>query len=892
MSLQSNIVDYVFSDEYIQIFLLASQYSVTRWDKSISEEDIFFAVVNILSRSKTLKSMLKNTGFDIERIIDIYRESYKSIKIPASKKMSGSFVLSTWSIKIIEKTKQMMDDYKDKKMFFLYILISILSLQDIKISTDLYKNWINVQTINKKLMMLITRKIDNVDKDYNEMIKILKDLIETINVTNRKIEKIEKDIEKFEDYDDITDDDVIFPNEINFSQDIKNTDKWDMRIDLDEMGNSNNENKKDSNEDDINIDETKKLSIWLFAVNITKEAKNWKLDPTIWREKVIEQLTFTLLRKTKNNPMLIWEAWVWKTAIVEWLAQRIVSWNVPERLKWKQLYMLDMGSLVAGTKFRWEFEARLKTILQEVADPTNNIILFIDEIHTVIWAWNVEWWADTANILKPFLARWKIKLIWATTWDEYRKYIEKDAALKRRFQEIVVGEPSMEETQVLIRWIAHKYEDFHWVVLTDEAIEKAVKLSTRYMLDKHLPDKAIDLVDEACVRRSIWTTKVKFTTEYYNLKQKVKDMEIEMAKKVMEQDYFSAADLKSEIDRLNKQILDMMNISNIPHDQREQVSAHDVTTVVSEKLSIPISNITSSEIESLKSFDKTLKSKILWQDDIVEKVVKAIIRNRLSISERNKPIASFLFLWPSWVWKTYMAKLLAQEYFHDTNALIRLDMSEYMEKINASKLIWSAPWYVWYDQWWVLTEAVRRKPYSVVLFDEIEKASPEVLNILLQILDEWELKDNKWNKIDFKNTIIILTSNIWSEEFEKDIASVWFAVKWNKIDDSQFDVSKERALETIKNLLPLELLNRFDYILAFKPLTKLLLEQIFEQKYIEFADLWKKKKWITIPKLTSKQIKQRISKLYKPELWARCIEKYIYNELETDIIYKNILNCK
>lgn len=629
----------------------------------------------------------------------------------------------------------------------------------------------------------------------------------------------------------------------------------------------------------------KKLTVEYFGTDLTKEAKDWLLDPVIWRDKEVDSLIYTLLRKTKNNPLLIWEAWVGKTAIIEWFAQRIVSWDVPERLLWKKVYMVDMGSLLAWTKYRWEFEARFKSILDEAADPVNNIILFIDELHTIIGAWNSEWSADAANMIKPMLSRGKIQLIWATTFDEYQKHIEKDAALKRRFQEIMVEEPIREDAIKILLWIREKFEQYHGVNISDEAIDFAIDYSIRYILNKHLPDKAIDLIDEACARKSTLSEKLKNNDDYKKLEKQLEDIQKSMEKAIQEQDYFIAAELKEKEDSIKQNLKTLRTKNNLPKHLRPDVLSDDIWEVLADKLWVPLDKITKSEISKLKDIDKLLKSKILWQDDTVDQIVKAVRRNRLSVVKRNRPIASFVFLWPSWVGKTYLAKLLAQEFFWDEKSLIRVDMSEFGEKHNVSRLIGSAPGYVWYDEWGQLTEAVRRKPYSIVLFDEIEKAAPDVLNILLQILDEWHLKDNKWRLIDFKNTIIILTSNIWSEEFGKKVAKIWFETLSNKkAEEEKFDDTKQRVLDQVKDYLLPEIINRFDGMIVFRPLSKKVLSNIFKTKLEEFFSHWKQKQWIKLPKYTDKKISEIIEKIYEPQYGARPLERYIYDEIEPALI--------
>ena len=630
--------------------------------------------------------------------------------------------------------------------------------------------------------------------------------------------------------------------------------------------------------------EEKKLTIEYFWTDLTKEARDGYLDPIIWREKEIDQVIYTLLRKTKNNPLLIWEAWVWKTAIVEWLVQRINAKEVPEKLQNKKVFLLDMGTLVAGTKYRWEFESRMKSILEEAMDPTNNIILFIDELHTIIWAW----WQDqndAAQMLKPLLSRGKIKLIWATTFDEYQKYIEKDAALKRRFQEVVVNEPSIEMTKSIIMWLKPTYEDFHGVVISEEAIDKAISLSKRYILNKQLPDKALDILDEASARKSTIQHKLDNDENYKKQEARIEQIQKQIESAIENQDYFSAAELKEEEQALKKDLQKIRSNKNIPTHLRSVINPEDIGNVLADKTWIPTNIVNEDEITKLKRLDNELKEEIIWQNEAVDTIVKTLIRSRLSVIKKDKPIGSFLFLGPSGVWKTYLAKLIAKNYFGDEWAMIRFDMSEYMEKFSVSKLIWSPAGYVWYDEWGGLTEAVKRKPYSVILLDEIEKAAPDVLNILLQILDEWQLKDSKGRWIDFKNTIVVMTSNIGTEEFSKKKTTIWFDTGDKKETDlKHFDEIKSRVLDELKNHITPELSNRIDHKIVFHPLSKEDLTKIFNHQIKKFLSAWQENPAVKLPKFNKAEVKKIIDKIYDPAFWARPIERYINDEVEPKII--------
>lgn len=630
--------------------------------------------------------------------------------------------------------------------------------------------------------------------------------------------------------------------------------------------------------------EEKKLTIEYFGTDLTKEAKDGYLDPIIGREKEIDQVIYTLLRKTKNNPLLIWEAGVGKTAIVEGLVQRIMMKKVPEKLINKKVFLLDMGTLVAGTKYRGEFESRMKSILEEATDPTNNIILFIDELHTIIGAGGQDQ-NDAAQMLKPLLSRGKIKLIGATTFDEYQKYIEKDAALKRRFQEVVVNEPSIEVTKQIILGLKQIYEDFHGVLLSDEAIDSAINLSKRYILNKQLPDKALDIIDEACARKSTMQQKLDNDENYQAQEKKIEKIQKKIESAIENQDYFSAAELKNEEEELKKELQKIRSNKNIPINLRSTIEASDIGNVLADKTWIPTNIVNEDEVTKLKRLDAELKKEIVGQNDAVENVVKTLIRSRLSVIKKDKPIGSFLFLGPSGVWKTYLAKLIAKHYFGDEGAMIRFDMSEFMEKFSVSKLIWSPAGYVGYDEWGGLTEAVRRKPYSVILFDEIEKASADVLNIMLQILDEWQLKDSKWRWIDFKNTIIVMTSNIWTDEFSKKKTTIGFDTwKATDIEDKQFDDIKTRVLEDLKNYITPELSNRIDHKIVFRPLNKENLITLFNQKIKSFLAAWKTNEKVKLPKFSKAEVEKIIDKIYDPQFGARPVERYINDEIEPQII--------
>ncbi len=637
--------------------------------------------------------------------------------------------------------------------------------------------------------------------------------------------------------------------------------------------------------------EEKKLTIEYFGTDLTKEVRDGLIDPIIGRENEINQVIYTLLRKNKNNPLLLGEAGVGKTAVVEGLAQKIASGDVPDKLKNKRIFLLDMGTLVAGTKYRGEFEARMKSILEEATDPTNNIIMFIDEIHTIIGAGGQEN-NDAAQMIKPLLARGKVKLIGATTFNEYQKHIEKDAALKRRFQEVIINEPDPESALHILKWLKQVYEDFHGVQITDSALEAAINLSRRYMMNKFLPDKALDIIDEACARESTMSQKLDNDDEYKKFEDTLTKIQKKIEESIEKQDYFGAAELKDKEEEIKVNMQKIRTNKNVPTHLRPLIDDKDIGNVLADKTGIPTQIVNEDEITKLKRLADDLKLNIVWQDEAVEAVVKTLTRSRLSVIPKKKPIGSFLFLWPSGVGKTYLAKLIAKDYFGDENALIRIDMSEFMEKYSVSKLIGSPAGYVGYDEGGNLTEAVRRKPYSVILFDEVEKAASDVLNIMLQILDEGHLKDAKGRWIDFKNTIIIMTSNIGSEEFAKKQSRIGFSAgDTHDMDDREFEAVKERVLEEMKTTLTPELLNRIDYKIIFKHLDKKILADIFKVKVDQFLTSWKAGSDIALPKFSDKKVKEIIEKIYDPQYWARPVERYIQDEIEPELI-KKILNKK
>lgn len=554
-----------------------------------------------------------------------------------------------------------------------------------------------------------------------------------------------------------------------------------------------------------------------FGRDLTKLAKDGKIDPVIGRQKEIERVIQILSRRTKNNPCLIGEPGVGKTAIAEGLALKIVSGEVPELLKDKKIYSLDLTGMVAGTKYRGDFEERIKKVIDEVKNA-KDVILFIDEVHTLIGAGSAEGAADAANILKPSLARGELQIIGATTIEEYRKHIEKDAALERRFQPVMVDEPSQEEAIEILKGIKDKYEAHHKVKITDEAIESAVKLSTRYIGDRYLPDKAIDLIDEAAsrVRLRSYTA----PSDLKELEDKKKSVEAEKLSAVNAQEFERAAALRDEERKLDKEIKNKKeNWHDMAGKSHDEVTPADIADIVSSWTGVPVTQLSTEESDRLLHMEDELHRRIVGQDEAVEAVSRAIRRGRVGLKDPKKPIGSFIFLGPTGVGKTELCKALAAAMFGDENAMIRLDMSEYMEKHTVSRLIGSPPGYVGYDEGGQLTEKVRRKPYSVVLFDEIEKAHPDVFNMLLQILDDGVLTDGQGRRVDFKNCIIIMTSNVGAKLISQKQKAFGFAAGAKELEQNEKEI-KDAVMGELRNTFRPEFLNRVDDIIVFQRLTK------------------------------------------------------------------------
>ena len=559
-----------------------------------------------------------------------------------------------------------------------------------------------------------------------------------------------------------------------------------------------------------------------FGRDLTAAAKAGELDPVIGRDAEIERVIQILIRRTKNNPVLIGEPGVGKSAIAEGLALHIAEGNIPELLKNKRVVSLDLAGMIAGAKYRGEFEERFKDALEELVKD-KNVILFIDELHTIVGAGSAEGSMDAANMLKPMLARGELQVIGATTLNEYRKYIEKDAALERRFQPVTVGEPTKEETVEILKGLRDKYEAHHKVKITDEALNAAVDLSDRYISDRFLPDKAIDLMDEAASK-----VRIAMFVAPPDLKEKedrLEEIKKEKQRAVDHQDFEEAAKLRDEEKALAKEMEQRKDeLSKERGSQKAEVTAEDIADIVSEWTKIPVKQLTEDESQRLLNLENILHQRVIGQDEAVQAVAKAIRRAGAGLKDPNRPIGSFIFLGPTGVGKTELSKALAEAMFSDEEAIIRLDMSEYMERHTVSKLIGSPPGYVGFEEGGQLTERVRRKPYSVVLFDEIEKAHPDVFNILLQILDDGRLTDSNGRTVDFKNCIIIMTSNVGAHNIGPQ-KKMGFDSDGDKADDG-YDTMKERILDELKRSFRPEFLNRIDDIIVFHKLDESNVEDI------------------------------------------------------------------
>lgn len=644
------------------------------------------------------------------------------------------------------------------------------------------------------------------------------------------------------------------------------------------LGQENNSARLTSNSENTKQSNTPVLD--QYSRDLTKLAKENKFDPIIGRDKEIERVIQILSRRTKNNPCLIGEPGVGKTAIAEGLAQRIVFGNIPETLRNKRVVNLDLSSMVAGSKYRGEFEERIKKAINEIIQ-SGNVILFIDEIHTIVGAGSAEGTLDASNILKPSLARGELQLIGATTLDEYRKYIEKDSALERRFQPVMVNEPSEEEAIEIIKGLKEMYERHHNVKITENAVQAAVKLSNRYITDRFLPDKAIDVLDEAC-------SKVRLSTfvappDIKEMENTLEHLEEEKVAAIKAEAYEKAGEIKRKQNEI-KEKLDQAKLDwEAKHTMSNQiVDEEEIAGIISNWTSIPIKKLTEEEGERLKNLEKVLHERVVGQDEAVVAVAKAIRRGRVGLKDPNRPIGSFLFLGPTGVGKTELSKVLAETLFGDESALIRVDMSEYMEKHSVSKLIGSPPGYVGYDEGGQLSEKIRRKPYSVLLFDEVEKAHPDVFNTLLQVLDDGHITDAQGRKINFKNTVIIMTSNAGA----RNIVAPKTLGFTTTIDEQKSYVDmKKNVMDEVKRLFRPEFLNRIDEVIVFHSLTKEHIVEIVSILVNQLAARMKKSLGINIE--MTQEAKNFIAEVgYEKTYGARPLRRALQSKVEDKLAEK------
>ncbi len=616
-----------------------------------------------------------------------------------------------------------------------------------------------------------------------------------------------------------------------------------------------------------------------YSVDFTEKAKKGEFDPIVGRDKEISRVISILNRRTKNNPVLIGEPGVGKTALVEGLAQRIVAGKVPEQLAGKKILMLDMANVIAGTKYRGEFEERLKKIVEALKED-KEIILFIDELHTIVGAGAAEGAIDAANILKPTLSRGEIQVIGATTFDDYRKYIEKDAALERRFQPVTLTEPTQDETIAILKGVRPNFEEYHKVKITDESLEAAVKMSKRYISDRFLPDKAIDLIDEAASLLKIKKGKSPSKT-LKDLEKQRKAVVVKKEEAVIGGRYILAAEYKQKEELLEAKIRNLKEMTKGYHEP--EITAESIAEVISISTGVPVTRLIKKESDSLLNMERDLKKRIIGQDEAINEISRAIRRSRTGISNEKRPIGTFIFLGPTGVGKTELAKVLAGEMFNSEDMLVKIDMSEFMEKHNVARLVGAPAGYVGFDEGGQLTEIVRRKPYSVILLDEIEKAHPDVFNMFLQILEDGYLTDAKGVKVDFRNTIIIMTSNIGADKMFKT-AKLGFNAE-NDTEEKEFETLhkkiSEEVMENVKTRFRPEFINRVDKIIVFKALSKVDVKKIVNLQLKELQDRLDEKH-ITL-KVSESAKKFLMEKGYDVENGARPMRRTIENYIESPL---------
>ncbi|OGJ59246.1 hypothetical protein A2881_00305 [Candidatus Peribacteria bacterium RIFCSPHIGHO2_01_FULL_55_13] len=625
-----------------------------------------------------------------------------------------------------------------------------------------------------------------------------------------------------------------------------------------------------------------------FTEDLTQRAKDGKIEPIIGRDREIERMVHILNRKTKNNPVLIGEPGVGKTAIVEGLAQRIAQGKVPSALARKRVLVLNMGSLVAGTKYRGEFEQRFDDIIKEAVNAESSIILFIDEIHTVVGAGSAEGSLDAANILKPALSRGSLQVVGATTVDEFRT-VEKDRALERRFQSILVEEPSAEDALQILKGIRQGFEEFHSITITDDALEAAIELSKRYITERYLPDKAIDVLDEAAAGKSLQSEE---SPELKKIEEKLEKLVVKQQLAVKEQKYHTALKLKQEQTDLQERLNTMKSSRDGDRRSPLSITEDDITHVIARMTGIPVTKLLKSERKKLQNLEMLLRKRVIGQDDAIRKVARAIRRSRVGIADQKRPIGSFLFLGPTGVGKTELVRAIASEIYGKEDALIKIDMSEFMERHNVSRLTGTTAGYVGYEEGGQLTEAVRRKPYSVVLFDEVEKAHPEFFNILLQILEDGTLTDGAGKKVDFRNTIIVMTSNIGADKLTKQAAKIGFKLAADAAaEERDYDEKRQEVLQELKDHLRPEFINRIDHMIVFNALDQTCIRKIVTMHLSDLEHRIEEQGYHITVDAKAVQLLGELG--FDPEYGARPVRRVIQERVEDEIaeeILKGVFN--
>ncbi|MEP2777176.1 MAG: ATP-dependent Clp protease ATP-binding subunit [Luteolibacter sp.] len=718
----------------------------------------------------------------------------------------------------------------------------------------------------KKVLALANKEAKSLNHSYVGTEHLLLGLLrEGEGVAARVLKRLDVDIQR-------TRNEILAEIDPNFSPDDMDDDD-DDDDDLGVFGEEPEQQQLEGPGGEVGEGKTKTPALKAFGRDLTKLAKEGSLDPVIGREEEIERVIQILCRRTKNNPVLIGEAGVGKTAIVEGLAQEIVTGNVPELLRDKRVITLDLALMVAGTKYRGQFEERIKAVMDEIR-KVKNVILFIDELHTIVGAGSAEGAMDASNIIKPALSRSELQCVGATTLNEYRKYIEKDSALERRFQQVKVEEPSVEDAILILKGLQEKYESHHKADYTPEAIEASVKLTSRYLTARYLPDKAIDVLDEAGARARIGTM-----TRPPSIKEaevKIEQINKDKVAAIAEQDFEKAAALRDDEKNAKKELEDTLKEWRASSEEKVVVvDDEDIMAVVSKWTGVPLQRMEQKETEKLLKMEDELKGRVIGQNEAVIAISKALRRSRADLKDPKRPIGSFLFLGPTGVGKTYLARNLAEFMFGDAEALIQIDMSEYMEKFTASRLIGSPPGYVGYEEGGQLSEAVRRRPYSVVLFDEVEKAHPDVMNLLLQILEDGTVTDSLGRKIDFRNTIIIMTSNVGASTIKRQSTLGFGAINE---DEADFEGMKEKIMEESKRYFKPEFLNRLDDLVVFHMLEKADLNQIVD---LEVSKLVKRLKEKEIDLTLAAEARDLLSeKGFDPNYGARPMRRAVERFLE------------